>query len=336
VNYWQIATGSDGRDYSKEFLRFGMAFVGNGGKEGARMKNEVQLGDIILVRHGLSKVVAVGKVVKREEKFKGNDDKDWLKDFDGWDLSAYCYVDWHIPQNPDDKVDGLSPGTIKKVDQKNLRDFMEDIIQKYPSVAKFEPEPAQTKEVNDEEILDFLICEGLRPGTAEELTVTLNRIRLLANYYRKHQEWEDVREHETRTFLIVPLLLALGWAEQQIKVELSIDKRRRVDLACFSSPYCRKNEQCVLLIESKGFSQGLTYAPDQASEYAKNFPNCKVVLVSNGYCYKAFGLKKGEQFPSNPSAYLNLLCPRDRYPIDPDHVKGCCETLKMLLPTYKG
>ena len=145
MNYWQIATGSDGRDYSKEFLRFGMAFVGNGGKEGARMKNEVQLGDIILVRHGLSKVVAVGKVVKREEKFKGNDDKDWLKDFDGWDLSAYCYVDWHIPQNPDDKVDGLSPGTIKKVDQKNLRDFMEDIIQKYPSVAKFEPEPAQTK-----------------------------------------------------------------------------------------------------------------------------------------------------------------------------------------------
>ena len=28
MKYWQIAAGSEGRDYSKDFLRFGMAFVG--------------------------------------------------------------------------------------------------------------------------------------------------------------------------------------------------------------------------------------------------------------------------------------------------------------------
>ncbi len=28
MNYWQIAAGSQGRDYASEFLRFGMAFVG--------------------------------------------------------------------------------------------------------------------------------------------------------------------------------------------------------------------------------------------------------------------------------------------------------------------
>jgi len=30
----------------------------------------------------------------------------------------------------------------------------------------------------------------------------------------------DIREHETRTFLVIPLLLALGWAEQQLKIEM--------------------------------------------------------------------------------------------------------------------
>ena len=28
MNYWQIAAGASGHDYSKDFIRFGMAFVG--------------------------------------------------------------------------------------------------------------------------------------------------------------------------------------------------------------------------------------------------------------------------------------------------------------------
>jgi hypothetical protein len=28
MHYWQVASGSSGRDYSAEFIRFGMAFVG--------------------------------------------------------------------------------------------------------------------------------------------------------------------------------------------------------------------------------------------------------------------------------------------------------------------
>jgi len=42
------------------------------------------------------------------------------------------------------------------------------------------------------------------------------------------------------------------------------------------------------MIESKGFVQGLDYAPDQTREYAAHFPNCRMVVVTNGYCYNAF------------------------------------------------
>lgn len=79
------------------------------------------------------------------------------------------------------------------------------------------PDPPPTRPVEDAQILEFLIREGMRPAQAEDLTSAFRRIRLLATYYYEHCRWSDVREHETRTFLIMPLLLALGWAEQQVK-----------------------------------------------------------------------------------------------------------------------
>ena len=78
---------------------------------------------------------------------------------------------------------------------------------------------------------------------------------------------------------------------------------------------------------------GLNYAPDQAKGYASHFPNCRVVAVSNGYCYKVYERVRSGRFSQDPRAYLNLLRPRNRYPLDPDNVDGCLETLKMLLPS---
>ncbi len=103
--------------------------------------------------------------------------------------------------------------------------------------------------------------------------------------------------------------------------------------ACFSRPYASNNEDLVLILESKGFSQGLDYAPDQAREYAAHFPNCRVVVVTNGYCYKAFPRDDEGSYAQVPSAYLNLLDPRDRYPLNPENVDGCLEMLRLLLPS---
>ncbi len=313
--YWQVSAGYSGRDYTKEFLQYGIAFVG--GDTQIRTMNKVKANDRIILKRGLSEIIAVGEIIVREGKVNGNNDKAWLMDFDGWDLPAYCYVAWHVPGNPI-KTKGLNQGAIKLLHKEDLKKLAEKIIAENPPNKDIDTEPVATRKVEDTEILEFLIREGLRTGAAEELTRAFNRIRLLASYYRSQCKSEDIREHETRTFLILPLLLALGWPEQQIKIELGAGERRRIDVACFSKPYRRdssnnaNNKDCALILESKGLSQGLNYAPDQAKEYAEHFPNCQVVVVSNGYCYKAYLRGKEGKFQQKPSAYLNLLNPQDR------------------------
>jgi hypothetical protein len=251
-----------------------------------------------------------------------------LRDFDGWDLRAWCNVDWRVPEKPI-ATSGLTRTTIQQAPQEEHKKIADTLLAR-PTHDR-EPEPEATQEIDDSRILEFLIAEGLRPSAADELTNTFRRIRLLADFYYNECEWDDIREHETRTFLIVPLLLALGWAEQQIKVEYPANGGR-IDLACFSRAYNRDGAECVLILESKDFASGLDYAPDQVQRYAKAFPSCRVLVVSNGYCYKTYVRDPKTGFSQRPSAYLNLLKPRDRYPQDPKNVAGALEVLRWLLP----
>lgn len=325
--YWQIAAGSAGRNYADYFIKFGIAFVG-GDVPIATMK-ELKKGDIVVIKNGLYQIVAVGEVVERNKKTTGCEDKSWLRDFDGWDLPAYCYVDWHVPDKPIE-TDGLTRATIQKLPQDKHKKIADDIL--LLPIQPCEPEPTETTIITDNQLLEYLITEGLRPGSADELTNTLRKIRLLAQYYYTKCQWEDVREHETRSFLVIPLLLTIGWSEQQLKIELPCNKGK-VDIACFSKAYKRKNEECVLIVETKDFSSGLDYAPEQAHRYAEDFPSCKGVLVTNGYCYKAYVRKDDGTFNTKPSAYLNLLQPRDRYPLDPANIDGALGVLSWLLPS---
>ncbi len=307
-----------------------MAFVG-GSEPIATMEN-VEQGDIIVLKMGTQKILAAGKVIQRDGKHRGDADKEWLRDFDGWDLQAYCYVDWKKPSKPV-AVKGLTRWTIQRLHQQKHKNVAENILNKGSDV-QVVSEPKETRQIEDKEILKFLIKEGLRPSSADDLTNTVSRIRLLADYYYDFPDWEDIREHETRTFLVVPLLLALGWAEQQIKIELPCSVGK-IDIACFSKSYSyeRKKDECVAIIETKGFSSGLDYVQKQAKAYSKDFPNCKVVIVTNGYCYKIYLRENGTgQFQTNPSAYINLLKPKDRYPIDPENVGGALDAIKWLLP----
>ena len=52
-----------------------------------------QLGDMMILKGGMSQIVAMGRVVARDGKFKDSGDKDWLMDFDGWILPTWCYVE---------------------------------------------------------------------------------------------------------------------------------------------------------------------------------------------------------------------------------------------------
>jgi hypothetical protein len=324
--YWQIAAGSRGRGYADEFIQFGMAFVG--GQEQCAAMATVNLGDVILLKRGLSQVVAAGEVVERGGKHRGNGDKGWLRDFDGWDLRSYCYVDWRVPEKPVN-TKGLTRATIQQILQPAHKVIGDQILEL--PIKPWFPEPPPAEVVTDDQILSFLISEGLRPAAADDLTNTFRRIRVLARYYYDECNWDEIREHETRTFLIVPLLLALGWAEQQLKIEFPAGGGR-VDTLCFSRPFHRKEKECVALIEAKAFSSGLYYAPNQAKDYAKAFPSCTALVVSNGYCYRAYRRTPAGVFSEKLSAYLNILSPTKAYPLDPANAGGALDVLRLLMP----
>ena len=334
---WQIAAGSAGRDYSKLFLRFGMAFFGSG----ANRYKEIKVGDDVILKRGTTKIVAAGRVVSREGQHTGLGDKEWLSDVDGWNLPAYFYVDWKKPKDGPVRVTGLTQRTLSETISPELQQEAKRILAiGRPPEETGCKEPEKTKQVEDQELLETLVREGLSTSSSNELTNTVAKIRLLADYYYHSCDWREILEHETRTFLVVPLLLALGWSEQQIKIELSGGNGKRIDVAYFSKPYKNWKESrgnCVAIIETKGFASGLDYARDQAKSYSDNFPNCKALITTNGYCYKIYLRNKaGGLFPEDPydpSAYINLLKPRDKYPLNPKEGNGALDAIKWLLPS---
>ncbi len=323
-NYWQVAAGSQGRDYAETFLSTGMAFVGGETPEATIEK--VDQRDVLVLKRG-QEIVAVGEVVDRNDTIGGYGDKEWLYHFDGWHLPAYRYVDWHVP-NATTTTRGLTRKTIQKLPQQRHRDLADEILR--CPVHEPNGEPPPTKEVSDDQILRHLVAEGLRPDAADQLTNTFRRIRLLADYYYKYREWRDVREHETRSFLVLPLLLSLGWAEQKLKVEHPV-KRGKVDIAGFTESVHKPKSKCSLIVETKGFATGLDFAPEQAQRYVQDLESCQVLVVSNGHCYKAYRRQSTGEFSETPEAYLDLNRPRDRYPRNPD-VGGALQLLECLIP----
>ena len=125
-----------------------------------------------------------------------------------------------------------------------------------------------------------------------------------------------------------------------IKVEFTCGARKRVDIACFRRP-CKSNNReelkkknALQSLRQRRFSAGLDYAHEQAKTYSKDFPNCQAVITTNGYCYKVYLRDQCDKFQEMPSAYINLLRPRDKYPLDPNSkVKGALEAIKWLLPS---
>jgi hypothetical protein len=325
LTVWQVAAGAFGRDYTDLFLKHGLVFLG--GESQVNLLRQVAVGDLFLLKKGLGGVAAVGRAVTREGIGFGMDESGWLADVDGWDLSHYYHVEWHRPAEPISTA-GLLRGTLFRTTRDEHRALAEKVLADYPAL-EVTPPPQATRPVSDEQIIDFLIEQGLRSANAEELFRAFHRIRLLGRYYYQRCPWDEVQEYETRSFLILPLLFALGWSEQHMKIEL-----RGIDVACFEKPYISwgTKPKCRLILESKGYTYGLSQAAGQAFRYANEFPECRQVVVSNGYCYKVFRRQDDSTFSDTPWAYLNLLRPRDRYPLDPEHVGGALEVFGTLMP----
>jgi hypothetical protein len=167
---WIVAAGAEGRDYTEFFYRFGMAFVG-GDSQRATMK-KVSAGDTILLKRGTSVFLAAGTVVERNGRAVGDDDKEkeWLNDFDGWDLRGYCNVDWY-KAHPPEPTTGLRIGTIYETTSPEHIAIAIKLLAGTPCPPQ--DEPTSTRKVSDDEILEFLVRKGLRVSAASELTEAL-------------------------------------------------------------------------------------------------------------------------------------------------------------------
>lgn len=319
--YWQIASGAFGRDYSAIFIKYGIASFW---QDNEKCYDDINIGDTVILKSGVTVIKAAGKVIN-----KGNGDKDWL-DFDGWHQPYYVNVHWHVPPYNINNINitGLKQGTISRILQTHIISAADTLIAK-GRVSTASKEPTVIN-IDYETILKHLIKTALSPSAADNFTKTLARIRFLAEYYYYHGK--NVLEHETRTFLVIPLLLALGWREQQLKIEYKCNNGK-IDIGCFSINHNTEtnDDSCIAIIETKAFWSGLDFADKQANEYSINFPKCDILIATNGFCYKIFR-KTGNKFTiTKPSAYLNLLKPSQNYPLD-NSVGGALEAISMLLP----
>ena len=332
---WQVAAGDGSRDYAEVFLKFGVILVGPG-SDGEffdhpeiyknqdhdsyrdftiALAEEMSKGDIVVLKRPYGKkweIIAIGEVTSsysHEQVFC---------DVDGWELQHCRQVKW---KTTDEEiiVTGLRRGTLCRVQKSTA---IEKINVLWPQWAFIESSaiPKLPEKMSVDELIDSLIAHGMPIRNAEDIADTLWKIKRVAKWYMGHGQ--DVGEHEIRTFLIIPLLLSLGWAEQKIKIEWN-----NIDISLFSNVYNPESEPKII-IESKRLWHGLRYAPEQAKGYAMKYPTVSKFVVTDGIRYKLYERANDSWIFTG---YINLLELFIKHPYEND-VKGSKEFLLNMLP----
>ena len=280
----------------------------------------IEVGDLLVMRGpssgGQPTVAAVGEVTSDYQFENGGR----LVDVEGWDLSHYLKVRWHTDGSPA-RVPGITSRSRAVHRVNKAADRIRDLDHQWPEHPS-RPLPPPAEPIKDpERLIMILIEEGLPTGQAESIAQTLWKVRRLAIWYR---HWgAEISEHEIRSFVIVPLLLALGWAEQRIKIEWN-----HRDIALFDWPY-GPAAQLQALVESKRLDGDLgDKAANQAARYALDHATCRQLLITDGFRYK---LSRRVDDEWTPVAYINLLKLLDRHPYL-EQIAGAQEFLPSLLP----
>jgi hypothetical protein len=326
-NIWQVAAGDGGRDYSEDvFLRYGVMLIGPGSLGDYRKSKDknteeykeykktakkttaqfirrfykAAVGELVVLKHG-KKAIAVGKI-QSEYDFK-----EVFSDVDGFDLRHCRRVEWTKlrRKKPIPSLTRARFCGVKKADDDVDRLWNKGKRKK--SAKKIPPDP---EKVSDKELVDSLAVKVWGRRNAKLIADAILRLRRLAEWYGENDEDYDVKEHEARTFLVVPLIMSLGWVEENVKIEW-----HNMDIVLFDRPYSQRSKP-VVIIETKRLWHGLD-ASDQATNYAKKHRTCKKLVITDGIRYKLYTrAKRGKKWPL--SAYLNLLTPTRKHPYDPD------------------
>lgn len=328
---WQVGSGNDTRPYDDICLKFGIAMVGPGRfgdirnpKNIQRYKdegesdwgsylNQIEKGHFIILRRGKKKILAVGEVTKEY------DYNMLLSDIHGWDLQHYICVDWYVPVNPIEfSGTPLAQSTLARVysDEVINRLATEDFTS-YTGIKNDLSQLKMPKEIIVKDVTNSLVDYGLRIQDAENISKTIERIIKLASWYNQNDY--HVLEHEIRTFLVIPLLISLGWSEQKLKIEYN-----KIDVAIFKKPFIGDyKESPNIIIETKRFHDGLYYATEAAKYYAKEYKECNLLIATNGFRYKLF-----EKYDNDfiERGYFNFFDMHNHYYLD-ENIYGTVQCL---------
>lgn len=160
----------------------------------------------------------------------------------------------------------------------------------------------------------------------ERLLAAIGRQRRLLKWYREHGSASHrPTEHEVVAYMVLPMLLALGWSEQLLAIEWN-----RIDLAAFRrTPTTAKG--CVLVCEAKGMGHGLGDSLGQACRYVESLElkACRSVLLTEGGRFYLFE-RGSDGWGENPVGYFNVEKMRRRYVVPPN--TDALRTILKLTP----
>ena len=339
-NYWQHAAGDTDRNYVDLCIKWDVILNGPGYagalpeckerllKDGwtskkvtglIRFSHEMEEGDIVVLRLGTNEIYGVGYIVGGYEWL------DIFSDVDGWDLNHVRRVKWfwkdlHKPKTF--PAHTLKFGdTTQNLSSDIIIDWIKNLPQpKIPDIVKLPPPDATKVDFNS--ISEYLFEQGVSSNSIEVLLKEIDELVRIARWYKKSTA---PSESETVTYLVVPLLRALGWTPQKMAVEWN-----NVDVALFNK-LPRNDDNLSVVVEAKKKDNSCLSAKSQAESYADNKQNCQRLIVTDGLRYGVY-LRNENIF--NLVAYFNLTSLKNSYPIY--NCYGITEALKIMTPEWNG
>ena len=342
-NIWQQACGDTDRNYADICLKWDVILNGPGyagpypecdtklRKDGwssrkvtdlKRFAVDMKDGDIVVLRLGTTDVLGVGIIVGPYE---------WLEEFsdiDGWDLQHVRRVRWLWKNKTNSKTFptySLKQGdTTQKLSSGEVVDWLKNLKIKedeYDRELAALPKLSDS-EVNMDGISEYLFDQGVSSNSIETLITEIGELVRIAKWYKK---FSNPSEFETVTYLVVPLLRALGWTPQKMAIEW-----HNVDIALFGR-LPREDKNLNIVVEAKKKGKSCLSAKSQAQSYAHGKPNCNRLIVTDGLRYGVY-VKNERQFKLH--AYFNLTALKNDYPVY--GCQGIKEALRIMTPEWSG
>ena len=223
----------------------------------SRFCKEIRDEDIIVLS-GTSKVLGVGQVAG------GYEWHDEFGDVDGWNIQHLRRVRWVWAGTKQFDTYALKQDdTTQKLDKGLVMEWLESLHISDENLNRplIElPESKDLAQISLSEVSEYLFDHGVASLSITQLLDNIGELVRLAKWYQRSNM---PSEHETVTYLVVPLLRSLGWTPQRMAIEWN-----KVDLALFKR-LPRNDDSLTAVVEGKRMDASSLTVMSQAMSYAE-------------------------------------------------------------------